>query len=223
MSFEAILFDCDGVLVDSEPITLGALRHMLKASGWAITAEECQHIFIGKTVRSETARIERETGQPLTDEWMAAFYALRDEGLHARLQAVPGAVAAVQQCHALLGGNIAVASGADKAKVLMQLDKVGLLPLFDPHIFSGHDLPRTKPFPDVYLAAAASLRRDPRRCLVIEDALPGLQAGLAAGATVWGYCPREGGHTTPEALLAAGAQRVLRDMGELPGLLGQTD
>ncbi|MBV2164838.1 MAG: HAD family phosphatase [Comamonas sp.] len=222
MQFEGILFDCDGVLVDSEPITLGALRHMLNASGWAITAEECQHIFIGKTVRSETARIERETGRPLTDAWMAAFYALRDEGLHARLQAVPGAVAAVQQCHALLGGNIAVASGADKAKVLMQLDKVGLLSLFDPHIFSGHDLPRTKPFPDVYLAAAASLRRDPRRCLVIEDALPGLQAGLAAGATVWGYCPREGGHTTPEALLAAGAQRVLRDMGELPGLLGQT-
>ena len=222
MQFEGILFDCDGVLVDSEPITLGALRHMLNASGWAITAEECQHIFIGKTVRSETARIERETGRPLTDAWMAAFYALRDEGLHARLQAVPGAVAAVQQCHALLGGNIAVASGADKAKVLMQLDKVGLLPLFDPHIFSGHDLPRTKPFPDVYLAAAASLRRDPRRFLVIEDALPGLQAGLAAGATVWGYCPREGGHTTPEALLAAGAQRVLRDMGELPGLLGQT-
>ena len=112
-----------------------------------------------------------------------------------------------------------MASGADKAKVLMQLDKVGLLPLFDPHIFSGHDLPRTKPFPDVYLAAAASLQRDPRRCLVIEDALPGLQAGLAAGATVWGYCPWEGGHTTPEALLAAGAQRVLRDMAELPGLL----
>lgn len=221
MQFEAILFDCDGVLVDSEPITLGALRHMLNAAGWAISAEECQRIFIGKTVRSETARIERETGQPLTDEWMTAFYALRDQGLHAHLHAIPGAVAAVRQCHALLNGKIAVASGADKAKVLMQLGKVGLLPLFDPHIFSGHDLPRTKPFPDVYLAAAASLQRDPRRCLVIEDALPGLQAGLAAGATVWGYCPLEGGHTTPQALLAAGAQRVLRDMGELPGLLRQ--
>lgn len=221
MQFEGILFDCDGVLVDSEHITLGALRHMLNASGWAITAEECQRIFIGKTVRSETARIERETGQPLTDDWMARFYALRDEGLHAHLQAVPGAVAAVQQCHALLGGKVAVASGADRAKVLMQLDKVGLLALFTPHIFSGHDLPRTKPYPDVYLAAAASLGVDPRRCLVVEDALPGLQAGLAAGATVWGYCPWEGGHTTPETLLAAGAQRVLRDMGELPGLLAQ--
>ena len=158
-------------------------------------------------------------GQQRFGGGVAAFYALRDQGLHAHLQAIPGAVAAVQQCHALLGGKIAVASGADKAKVLMQLDKVGLLPLFDPHIFSGHDLPRTKPFPDVYLAAAASLQRDPRRCVVIEDALPGLQAGLAAGATVWGYCPWEGGHTTPEALLAAGAQRVLRDMAELPGLL----
>lgn len=220
MQFEGILFDCDGVLVDSEYITNRALHAMLNASGWAISEAECLQIFIGKTVRSETARIERETGQPLTDEWMARFYALRDEGLRAHLQAIPGAVTAVQQCHALLGGRIAVASGADKAKVLMQLKKVGLLELFDPHIFSGHDLPRTKPFPDVYLAAAASLQLDARRCLVIEDALPGLQAGLAAGATVWGYCPHEGGHTTPEALLAAGAQRVLRDMHELPRLLG---
>jgi len=220
MKFEAILFDCDGVLVDSEPITNGVLCTMLNEAGWAISAQDCMDIFIGKTVRSEAARIEAHTGQPLTDAWMAHFYALRDQGLHAHLQAIPGAVAAVQQCHALLGGKIAVASGAEKrSKVLMQLDKVGLLPLFDPHIFSGHDLPRTKPFPDVYLAAAASLQRDPHRCLVIEDALPGLQAGLAAGATVWGYCPWEGGHTTPEALLAAGAQRVLRDMAELPGLL----
>ena len=219
MKFEAVLLDCDGVLVDSEPITNGVLCQMLNEAGWALTPAQCMEWFIGKTVRSEAERIEAHTGRPLTDAWMAAFYALRDQGLHAHLQAIPGAVAAVQQCHALLGGKIAVASGADKAKVLMQLDKVGLLPLFDPHIFSGHDLPRTKPFPDVYLAAAASLQRDPRRCLVIEDALPGLQAGLAAGATVWGYCPWEGGHTTPEALLAAGAQRVLRDMAELPGLL----
>ena len=209
------------MLVDSEHITNRALHTMLNASGWAISEAECLQIFIGKTVRSETARIERETGQPLTDAWMAAFYALRDQGLHAHLQAIPGAVAAVQQCHALLGGKIAVASGADKAKVLMQLDKVGLLPLFDPHIFSGHDLPRTKPFPDVYLAAAASLQRDPRRCLVIEDALPGLQAGLAAGATVWGYCPWEGGHYTPHSPPAASAQRVLHDMAQLPGLLLQ--
>ena len=151
MQFEGILFDCDGVLVDSEYITNRALHAMLNASGWAISEAECLQIFIGKTVRSETARIERETGQPLTDEWMARFYALRDEGLRAHLQAIPGAVTAVQQCHALLGGRIAVASGADKAKVLMQLKKVGLLELFDPHIFSGHDLPRTKPFPDVYL------------------------------------------------------------------------
>ena len=106
MLFEAIFFDCDGVLVDSEHITNRALHTMLNASGWAISEAECLQIFIGKTVRSETARIERETGQPLTDAWMAAFYALRDQGLHAHLQAIPGAVAAVQQCHALLGGKI---------------------------------------------------------------------------------------------------------------------
>ena len=213
MLFEAIFFDCDGVLVDSEHITNRALHTMLNASGWAISEAECLQIFIGKTVRSETARIERETGQPLTDAWMAAFYALRDQGLHAHLQAIPGAVAAVQQCHALLGGKIAVASGADKAKVLMQLDKVGLLPLFDPHIFSGHDLPRSKPFPDVYLAAAQSLGVAPARCLVIEDTPTGIEAGVAAGATVWAYCPQA---EQANALRAAGAHEVFASMAELP-------
>ena len=103
MLVEAILCDCDGVLVDSEHITNRALHTMLNASGWAISEAECLQIFIGKTVRSETARIERETGQPLTDAWMAAFYALRDQGLHAHLQAqqVPAHfVAAMRQAQA---------------------------------------------------------------------------------------------------------------------------
>ena len=220
MQFDGILFDCDGVLVDSEGITNDALRQMLNASGWAISRQECMRIFIGKTVRSEAERIERETGQPLTDEWMARFYALRDEGLHAHLQPIEGAVAAVQQCHQLLAGRVAVASGADKPKVVMQLKKVGLFALFDPHIFSGHDLPRSKPYPDVYLAAAASLGLDARRCLVVEDTVQGVQAGVAAGATVWGYCPDvPNHHTSPQALLDAGAVRILSSMATLPDSL----
>ena len=219
MQFEAILFDCDGVLVDSETITNRVLHGMLNEAGWALSEDDCMRIFVGHTVRSKTALIEAETCQPLTDAWMAEFYDRRNQRLRAELLPIDGAVPAVAALHGRYAGKMAVASGADKPKVLMQLDKVGLSPFFGDFVFSGHDLPRTKPFPDVYLAAAASLQRDPRRCLVIEDALPGLQAGLAAGATVWGYCPWEGGHTTPEALLAAGAQRVLRDMAELPGLL----
>ena len=223
MSFEAILFDCDGVLVDSERITNSVLHAMLNEAGWALSEADCMRLFIGKTVRSETARIEAETGQPLTDAWMAEFYDRRNARLRVELVAIEGAVDAVRQVHAQLHGQIAVASGADKPKVLMQLDKVGLLPFFGAQVFSGHDLPRTKPWPDVYLAAAASLGVEPAHCLVIEDSVPGLTAGVRAGATVWGYCPRVNAHASREELLAAGATMVFDDMADLPRLLAQAN
>lgn len=225
MQFQAILFDCDGVLVDSEDITNQVLHAMLNESGWALSEAECMRLFIGKTVRSESARIEAETCQPLTDAWMAQFYARRNLRLQAELQAIDGAIQAVHEVHRLLKGQIAVASGADKPKVLMQLEKVGLLPLFEPHatrVFSGHDLPRTKPYPDVYLAAAAALQQPAQNCLVIEDSVPGLIAGIRAGATVWGYCPKVNANALPDELLAAGAARIFDSMADLPHLIADT-
>ncbi len=213
--FEAVLFDCDGVLVDSEPITNGVLRQMLNEAGWAISQAECERIFIGKAVRDERERIERETSQPLTEAWMRAFYARRDARLRAELKAMDGALEAVVAAHRHTGGRIACASGADKAKVVMQIEMAGMAPYFGERIFSGHDLPRSKPHPDVYLAAAAHLGIAPSRCLVVEDTATGVQAGLAAGATVWGYCPAGHGRAF-QGLPVAG---VLRHMGELAGVL----
>ena len=188
-AFDAVLFDCDGVLVDSESITNRVLCIMLNESGWAISQEECTRDFIGKTVRSQAAIIEAHTGKPLTDAWMAEFYERRNVALQAELVAIAGAVQAVQQIHELCQGRIACASGADRAKVEMQLAKVGMAPYFEGHVYSGHEMPRSKPFPDVYLAAAQALNADPAKCLVIEDTMTGVQAGVAAGATVWGYFP----------------------------------
>ncbi len=219
-AFDAVLFDCDGVLVDSEPITNGVLCAMLNEAGWRITPVECMAIFIGKTVRSEAARIEAHTGQPLTDAWMAEFYARRNVRLAAELQPIDGAVAAVQAVHGRLGGRIACASGADRHKVEMQLAQVGLAPLFAGRVFSGHEMPATKPAPDVYLAAAAAVGVAPARCLVVEDTVTGVAAGVAAGATVVGYSPGGAGHSTPQALRAAGAVHLIADMRELPALLG---
>ncbi len=217
--FDAVLFDCDGVLVDSEPITNGVLRDMLEEAGWRLTPAECMRIFLGKAVRDERARIEAHTGQPLTDEWMAAFRARRDAQLLAQVQAIRHAPQAVADLHARFGGRIAVASGADMGKVRLQLEKTGLMHWFEGRIFSGHDQPRSKPHPDVYLAAARALGVDPRRCAVVEDTVTGATAGVAAGATVFGFCPPEAGHDTPAKLQAVGVQQLFQSMADLPDLL----
>ena len=219
MKFDAILFDCDGVLVDSELLTHGVLHTMLGEAGWQMTLQECLARFLGKAVRSERAAIEHHTGQPLTDAWMAAFYARRNQALQQHLQIIDGAHTAVSALHAQLDGRIACASGADRAKVELQLAKVGLLGFFDGRVFSGQEVPRTKPAPDVYLAAAAALGAAPGRCAVVEDSVTGVRSGLDAGATVFGYAPGGPGHSSAQALRAAGAQQVFTDMAQLPALL----
>ena len=218
-AFDAVLFDCDGVLVDSESITNRVLCTMLNESGWAISQEQCTRDFIGKTVRSQAAVIEAHTGKPLTDAWMAEFYERRNAALRAELVAIDGALEAVRRIHALCNGRIACASGADLAKVQMQLAQVGLAPYFGAHVFSGHDLPASKPAPDVYLAAAASLGVAPGRCLVVEDTAIGVRAGVAAGATVVGFCPPQGAVNTEAQLRDAGVVHVLSDMHQLPDWL----
>ena len=104
------------------------------------------------------------------------------------------------------------------ARAEQLLAKVGMAPYFADHVYSGHEMPRSKPFPDVYLAAAKALNADPAKCLVIEDTMTGVQAGVAAGATVWGYFPADQGHATAEQLLEAGAACVFGDMGDLPAM-----
>jgi HAD superfamily hydrolase (TIGR01509 family) len=210
--FQAVLFDCDGVLVDSEPITNGVLRDMLEESGWSLTPQECLRIFVGKAVRDERALIEARTGRPVTEAWRRAFYARRDQRLRAELRTIDGALRAVQAAHRHAAGRVACASGADRLKVEFQIDMAGMRPYFENRIFSGHEMPRSKPAPDVYLAAAAHVRVDPADCLVVEDTVTGVQAGVAAGSTVWAYCPPG---AAAEPLRAAGAQRVLARMDAL--------
>ena len=219
LKFDAVLFDCDGVLVDSEPITNGVLREMLHDLGWSLTVEECMRQFVGKAVIDEVAIIEAKTGFLITDAWMAEFRQRRNDALTERLEAIPNIHAAVAAAHKHFAGRIACASGADRFKVELHLKKCGLMPFFEDRIFSGHEQPRSKPFPDVYLAAAAALGVDPKRCAVIEDTVTGATAGVAAGCTVFGFSPPELGHDAPKALLASGAVHVFTDMADLAALL----
>lgn len=214
-AFDAVLFDCDGVLVDSEPITNHVLRDMLEERGWKLSLAESMRIFIGKAVKDESALIEARTGQPVTQEWLQSFWLRRNQRLQDELVAIPGAPEAVRKIHAAYGGRIACASGADRGKIELQLRKVGLYDCFEGRYFSGHDQPRSKPFPDVYLHAAAALGVDPRRCAVVEDTVTGATAGVAAGATVFGYNPGGPGHSGTTDLLAVGVHRVAGSMAEL--------
>ena len=216
MKFEAVLFDCDGVLVDSEPITNGVLRDMLAELGWQLTPEECMRTFVGKAVKDECALIERHIGRPLTEDWMADFRQRRNAALEAGLTIIANAHAAVHAVHERMRGRIACASGADRPKVELQLRKVGLYDYFDGRIFSGHEMPRSKPHPDVYLAAASALAAEPSRCAVVEDTLTGVAAGLAAGATVFAYAPQG----SADVFRQAGVTGVFSDMAALPALLG---
>jgi HAD superfamily hydrolase (TIGR01509 family) len=219
--FDAVLFDCDGVLVDSEPITNRVLAEMLGELGWQLSVEESMRIFTGKAVKDEAALIETQTGFALTPDWLHAFRLRRNEALERDLTAIPGAAQAVRALHAALDGRIACASGADRHKVELQLDKIGILDCFEGRIFSGHEMPRSKPAPDVYVAAATALGVDPARCAVVEDTVTGAAAGVAAGATVFGYSPSDLGHSSPDALRATGVARVFTDMVQLPPLLAE--
>jgi beta-phosphoglucomutase-like phosphatase (HAD superfamily) len=110
MRFDAVLFDCDGVLVDSEPITNGVLRDMLEELGWVLSPQECMRMFVGKAVKDEVALIEAQTGHRITEDWMLRFRERRNAGLVRDVKPITGAVAAAAQLHALLGGRIACAS-----------------------------------------------------------------------------------------------------------------
>ena len=217
--FDAVLFDCDGVLVDSEPIVNRVLAGMLGELGWTIDVADTMRIFVGKMVKDEAALIQARTGFALTEAWLEQFRQRRNAALAEELVEVAGASAAVRELCAALRGRIAVASGADRHKVELQLRRTGLLDCFMGRVFSGQEQPRGKPHPDVYLAAAAALGVPPARCAVVEDTATGARAGHAAGATVFGYVPDRAGHDGAAALLAAGAVRIFGDMRHLPAVL----
>lgn len=212
--FDMVAFDCDGVLVDSEPITCGVLAEMLTELGWNISLEETIRTFVGRLVRDEAAMIEARIGKPVPANFYEEFVARRNAGLENGIEPVRNVKSAVQ---ALAERNMpfCVASGADRAKMRLTLGRTGLLPYFEDRMFSGLEVPRSKPAPDVYLLAARTMGIDPARCVVIEDTPTGITAGIAAGMTVFGYAER----MDADLLRKAGAVHVFDDMTLLPELV----
>lgn len=215
--FSAVLFDCDGVLVNSEPITNSVLREMLHELGWDISEEECIRRFVGKSFINEARVIFDHTGYRIDNDWILGFRARRDAALRERLEPVPGAADAVRAIAEHL--PVACASGADRGKIEMQLELAGLTDVLAGNVVSGMEQPNNKPAPDVYLAAASALGIDPATAAVVEDSGSGVRAGIAAGASVFGYAPALPTYLPPESLLSLGVFAVFDSMPDLPGLL----
>ncbi|TFW07134.1 HAD family phosphatase [Oxalobacteraceae bacterium OM1] len=212
--FELVAFDCDGVLVDTEPVTCGVLAAMLGELGWKLTTEEAMRIFVGRLVRDELPMIEANIGGTMPADFYTRFVERRNAALLEGVEPVRNIRTALD---ALVAHEVdfCVASGADRAKMHITLGQTGLLPLFEDKMFSGMEVARTKPAPDVYLAAARAFGADPARCVVIEDTPTGIAAGIAAGMTVYGYAERMDAHR----LRDAGAVEVFDDMARLAELV----
>jgi HAD superfamily hydrolase (TIGR01509 family) len=209
----AVLFDCDGVLADSEGLVNRLVAEDLTARGWRLTGEQAREAFLGMAVPAMLPVIEARVG-PLPRDWAEALSRRIARVMREGLEPVPGAVAAVRAVVAA-GLPVAVASNSAREELGAKLRRLGLDAVFAGRAFSFEDVPRPKPAPDLYLAAARACGADPAACVVVEDSLLGAQAGVAAGCRVLGLA-RE----TDAAVFRAVGAASFDSMAALPALLG---
>jgi HAD superfamily hydrolase (TIGR01509 family) len=218
LRLDLVIFDCDGVLVDSEVISCRAHADMLTRHGYPITAEQVLERFLGVSDREARLAVETELGRALP----ADFEALMK---HAALQFYAdelGAIPYIAETIAAIDLPKCVASSGTPEKIRHGLSCAGLYDLLAPNIFSATQVKRGKPAPDLFLFAAEQMEVAPQRCVVIEDSVPGVTGALAAGMAVLGFYG--GSHCRPghaDRLREAGAAATFHDMRELPGLLGR--
>lgn len=213
-----VIFDCDGVLVDSEGPSNRVVAQEITRLGWPMTETEATALFIGFTLDDIPPVVEARLGRPVPDGWVET---LRQAMIAAfdTVQTVPGALDAMRAVTAL-GIPFRVASNSSHEEMQVKFDRTGLAPLVAGRRHSAHDVPRGKPAPDVFLAAAAAEGVQPAACLVLEDSIPGIRAAIAAGMRVVGLDI----HGDGGALAAEGARpiRALSDFAPLlAGLVRQ--
>jgi HAD superfamily hydrolase (TIGR01509 family) len=211
-----LVFDCDGVLVDSELIAHGVLAELLTRLGRPITMDEALRTFSGRS-REDTIRLTGELlGRPIPEQDGALARAKMLDVFRRELKPVAG----IREAIAALPYGRCVASSSDPERLRLSLDVTGLTPLFGDHVFSAAQVAHGKPAPDLFLHAAHAMGEAPPNCIVIEDSVLGVEAGVAAGMTVVGFAGAAHASDALAARLAqAGAHEVIRRMADLPQLV----
>jgi len=207
-----VIFDCDGVLVDSEGPAARVTAREVSALGWAMTQDEALARFIGLRLADMPALVAAHTGRKVPPGWVEHVRDRLIETLADEAEAIPGAIAVLQATTAL-DLPYRVASNSSHEEMAVKFARTGLAPLVAGRTHSARDVAAGKPAPDLFLAAAAAEGIAPDACVVVEDSLPGIRGALAAGMVCIGLDP----HGSGEALRAAGAHPV-RALSELPAL-----
>jgi HAD superfamily hydrolase (TIGR01509 family) len=211
--FDLVIFDCDGVLVDSERLSVRLDVELLAELGWPLTEDEIIERWVGRTEAAMRSEIEEHVGRSVDVEW-TAFSGRYLEAFANELEPVAGVAEAVDAIQAA-GYATCVASSGDHAKIRRNLAKTRLLDRFGERIFSGDDVVRGKPAPDLFLHAASTLRAEPARTAVVEDSRHGVAAARAAGMWAFAYA----GGVTPASALEGERTTVFAEMRELPELI----
>lgn len=211
-----LIFDCDGVLIDSEVVACRVDAACLAEIGVAVTAEQIMARYVGIGLTEMLADIAQQVGRELPADLADAMRRRTAAAFATELRAIVGVEAVLSRP----GQPRCVASGSEPARIHQSLTLTGLLQHFHPHVFSATQVARGKPAPDLFLFASTAMQVLPANCLVIEDSVAGVQAARAAGMEVLGFAG--GSHCRPghdDRLRDAGAAAVFTDMSRLPELL----
>ena len=208
-----VIFDCDGVVVDSEPLTLQLIRDDLAARGLPLDLTKTTDLFMGSTIAGAGAQA-REMGADIPEDWVDLIYDKVFAALARKVESIPG-IGTVLDRLDRQGIAYAIGSNGPHRKMEITLARCGLAARFAGRTYSREDVAAPKPAPDVYLLAASQAGVAPQDCVVIEDSATGAQAAVAAGMAVFGFA-RE----TPRAKFEGLTELLFDDMGQLPALLG---
>jgi HAD superfamily hydrolase (TIGR01509 family) len=211
-----IIFDCNGVLVDSELIAADVAAEEFTRAGVAITPEQVMRHFFGRRPADMIAAVEANTRRKLPGGFETAVGRATVKRLRTELRAVPHAAYALTWLH----GPKCVASSSPRDRIWASLETADLLRFFDPHLFSASDVAKGKPAPDLFLHAASRMRVAPSGCIVVEDSPAGVRAAAAAGMTAVGFVGgSHAGASLGQDLMDAGARAVVADMRHLKGTI----
>ncbi|MGD9202414.1 MAG: HAD family phosphatase [Chitinispirillia bacterium] len=217
MNWDLIIFDCDGVLVDSEPIAEIVFPEILAQEGFPIPPKEAKELFTGYSIKSCIEIMQKRFNKPAPLDLEQKYYSRLFIEFKKSLKPIPG----IKNVLESINYPVCVASSGSHEKMNLTLGLTGLLHFFKNNIFSAADVKNGKPYPDLFLHAAEKLNARPEKCAVIEDSIPGVRAGISAEMTVFGYINKFSHSDTEYTNLLRkmndlGA-KVFFDMNKLPG------